>query len=129
MEATTTPPPQHDAAASDLPDASKVAVANNQHSSSVNAPANALTPPTSEDLNGGVNMDDGSSDLSDLDFDEEEEEETKKVVEDKEEDDDDDDDGEEIVPDHYYEGGKIPVFKPVCFCEVPRQVAFAKTCL
>lgn len=26
----------------------------------------------------------------------------------------DSDDGEDIEPDHYFEGGKIPVFKPVC---------------
>ena len=53
------------------------------------APASALTPPTSEDMN--TKMEDDLSDLSEL----EEEEE------------------EEITPDHYYEGGKIPVFKPV----------------
>lgn len=46
-----------------------------------------LTPPTSEDWN----KNDGS-DLSDL---EEEHEE------------------EDIVPDHYWDGGEIPVFKPV----------------
>lgn len=57
------------------------------------APANALTPPTSEDMNS--KMDDGSSDLSELS------------------DLEDEDDEEEIVPDHYYDGGKIPVFKPV----------------
>lgn len=59
------------------------------------APVNALTPPTSEDMNS--KMDDGSSDLSEL-----------SDIE------NDDDDEEEIVPDHYYDGGKIPVFKPVC---------------
>lgn len=26
----------------------------------------------------------------------------------------DSDDGEDIEPDHYWDGGKIPVFKPVC---------------
>lgn len=56
------------------------------------APASALTPPTSEEMN--TKMEDNMSDLSDLEEDEEEEE-------------------EEITPDHYYEGGKIPVFKPV----------------
>lgn len=59
----------------------------------ITAPVNALTPPTSEDMNS--KMDDGSSDLSELS------------------DLEDDDDEEEIVPDHYYDGGKIPVFKPV----------------
>lgn len=54
--------------------------------------AHALTPPTSEDMN--TKLEDSSSDLSDLDLDEE-------------------DDDEEIQPDHYYEGGKVPVFKPV----------------
>jgi hypothetical protein len=54
-------------------------------------PPNALTPPTSEDMN---KHDDGSSELSELDMDDEE-------------------DIGEIVPDHYFEGGKVPVFKPV----------------
>lgn len=51
----------------------------------------ALTPPTSEEWNKG-----DASDLSDLELD-----------------DDDDDDDSPIEPDHYYEGGHIPVFKPV----------------
>ena len=50
----------------------------------------ALTPPTSEEWNKG-----DISDLSDLEL-------------------DDGDDDAPIGPDHYYEGGKIPVFKPVC---------------
>ncbi len=56
-------------------------------------PANALTPPTSEEMNheGKTEVHD-DSELSDLDLDE--------------------DDGEEIEPDHYWDGGKIPVFKP-----------------
>jgi hypothetical protein len=50
----------------------------------------ALTPPTSEDND---KRDERlSSELSDIDS----------------------DDGEDIEPDHYFEGGKIPVFKPVC---------------
>lgn len=53
---------------------------------------NALTPPTSEEMNNRKEAEDGESDLSDLDM----------------------DDDEEIVPDHYWEGGKVPVFKPVC---------------
>jgi len=47
-----------------------------------------LTPPTSEDWN----KNDGS-DLSDLELETDE---------------------EEIEPDHYWGGGEIPVFKPVC---------------
>jgi hypothetical protein len=57
-------------------------------------PANALTPPTSEEMNvdeAGKEHED--SELSDLDLDDEEEE-------------------EDIEPDHYWDGGKIPVFKP-----------------
>ncbi|GAB7365373.1 hypothetical protein MBLNU230_g6451t1 [Neophaeotheca triangularis] len=57
--------------------------------------ASALTPPTSEEMNNEQRMKNESaeSDLSDLDL-------------------DDESDGEEIEPDHYYEGGRIPVFKP-----------------
>jgi hypothetical protein len=51
----------------------------------------ALTPPTSED-NDPKREERMSSELSDVDS----------------------DDGEDIEPDHYWEGGKIPVFKPVC---------------
>ena len=54
-------------------------------------PAHALTPPTSEEMNS---------------------EERKKDQEDSELSDLDEDDGEEIKPDHYWDGGKIPVFKP-----------------
>lgn len=50
-----------------------------------------LTPPTSEEAG---KHGDSSSDLSDLELDQE--------------------DNGEIEPDHYYEGGRIPVFKPVC---------------
>lgn len=50
----------------------------------------ALTPPTSEDMDKREER--MSSELSELES---------------------DDDGEEIEPDHYFEGGKIPVFKPV----------------
>jgi hypothetical protein len=55
-------------------------------------PANALTPPTSEEMNHEIK--DEESELSELDLS------------------DDEDDGEEIVPDHYWDGGNIPVFKP-----------------
>jgi hypothetical protein len=48
----------------------------------------ALTPPTSEDND--KRFERMSSELSELDS----------------------DDGEDIEPDHYFEGGKIPVFKP-----------------
>ncbi len=53
----------------------------------------ALTPPTSEDLE---NKAGSSSELSDVEMEGEGED-------------------EEIFPDHYYGGGKIPVFKPVSF--------------
>lgn len=49
-----------------------------------------LTPPASEEADKG---DDSGSELSDLDLELEE--------------------NGEILPDHYYDGGKIPVFKPV----------------
>jgi hypothetical protein len=52
----------------------------------------ALTPPTSEDMDKKYLS---SSELSDL------------------ESDDGEDDDWEIEPDHYWDGGKIPVFKPV----------------
>ena len=58
-------------------------------------PANALTPPTSEEMNHELKKEDEESDLSDLDLDDDEEE-----------------DGEDIEPDHYWDDGKIPVFKP-----------------
>lgn len=50
----------------------------------------ALTPPTSEDNDKREER--LSSELSELE---------------------DSDDGEDIEPDHYFEGGKIPIFKPV----------------
>lgn len=54
-------------------------------------PKAALTPPTSED-NDPKREERMSSELSEVDS----------------------DDGEDIEPDHYWDGGKIPVFKPVC---------------
>ena len=62
----------------------------------------ALTPPTSE--NTDKKDDDTGSELSDLEP-EEREPSVAPKNEPKEE--------EEIFPDHYYEGGKVPVFKPV----------------
>lgn len=61
-------------------------------------PEAPVSPPATDESN----KDHGSpaSELSDLDLDE------------------DDDEDDEIEPDHYYDGGKIPVFKPVslkCF--------------
>jgi len=53
-------------------------------------PRQALTPPTSEEWN---KHDDNSSELSEQE--------------------DEGDDIGDIEPDHYYEGGRIPVFKPV----------------
>lgn len=62
----------------------------------------ALTPPTSEGT--AKKDDDSGSELSDLEpEDAPAKSKTAKVEEEI----------EEIVPDHYYEGGKIPVFKPV----------------
>ena len=56
-------------------------------------PPNALTPPTSEEMNHDEKKKEHEdSELSDLDLDE--------------------DDEEEIEPDHYWDDGKIPVFKP-----------------
>ena len=62
----------------------------------------ALTPPTSEGTNKKEEVSD--SELSDLEPEQVEEPAPPKVE--SEED-------QEIVPDHYYEGGNIPVFKPV----------------
>jgi hypothetical protein len=56
--------------------------------------ARVLTPPTSEDMGKRDELE--TSDLSDLE---------SEVGE--------DDDIGDIQPDHYFEGGKIPVFKPV----------------
>ena len=60
-----------------------------------------LTPPTSDQ----TSRDDSGSELSDL-----EPEENIKMENIEEEPLGKD---EEILPDHYYDGGKIPVFKPV----------------
>lgn len=62
----------------------------------------ALTPPTSE--NTDKKDDDSGSELSDLEPEEPLEEHFVHTTS---------KDEEEIVPDHYYEGGKVPVFKPV----------------
>jgi hypothetical protein len=61
-------------------------------------PKAALTPPTSEDNDKRDER--MSSELSDIDS----------------------DDGEDIEPDHYFEGGKIPVFKPVCCIAIQNLV-------
>ena len=62
----------------------------------------ALTPPTSE--NTDKKDDESGSELSDLEP--EEFPEDHRVHPDIKVE-------EEIIPDHYYEGGKVPVFKPV----------------
>ena len=70
----------------------------------------ALTPPTSEGTN--KKDDDSSSELSDL---EPEGDSFSAEVKQEEVDDnvvEEDDDGE-IFPDHYYDDGNVPVFKPV----------------
>jgi len=67
-----------------------------QHKAPPAKPTNALTPPTSEEMNVDEQKPEhDDSELSDLDL--------------------DDDDEEDIQPDHYWDeenGGKIPVFKP-----------------
>ena len=79
----------------------------------------ALTPPTSEGTN--KKEEESDSELSDLEperieeppdvpkikFEEKIEETVEETVE---------DDGE-IFPDHYFDGGNIPVFKPVSECD------------
>ena len=69
----------------------------------------ALTPPTSE--NTEKKDDESGSELSDLEP-EEPPEEPPVLPNVK--------DQEEIVPDHYYEGGKVPVFKPVSILQALR---------
>jgi len=64
----------------------------------------ALTPPTSEDLDKRDER--MSSELSELES----------------------DDDEEIEPDHYWDGGKIPVFKPVCCALLAMHCAGRETC-
>lgn len=68
----------------------------------------ALTPPTSE--NTDKKDDESGSDLSDL---EPEEPLDDHPVQPKVEDE------EDVIPDHYYEGGKVPVFKPVSIQQAP----------
>ena len=62
----------------------------------------ALTPPTSE--NTDKKEDESGSELSDLEPEEPPEDAPIQPNVNGQ---------EEIVPDHYYEGGKVPVFKPV----------------
>ena len=62
----------------------------------------ALTPPTSE--NTDKKDDESGSELSDLDP---EDSPAEYAVQPNAK------EQEEIVPDHYYDGGKVPVFKPV----------------
>ena len=80
----------------------------------------ALTPPTSESTGkkDDDDDDDSGSDLSDLEPEEPVAEPAPEHIpvhtpepEVKKEEEDEID--EEILPDHYYEGGKVPVFKPV----------------
>ena len=70
----------------------------------------ALTPPASE--NTERKDDESGSDLSDLEPEEplEEHYDQPKV-----------EDEADIVPDHYYEGGKVPVFKPVSTLSLPED--------
>lgn len=67
---------------------------------SVKTNAASITPPNSAD--GKKNASEGvPSELSDLDLDHNAAAPSVEAVE------------EDIEPDHYYEGGRIPVFKPV----------------
>jgi hypothetical protein len=67
---------------------------------SVETTAASITPPNSAD--GKKNVSEGvPSELSDLDLDHNATAPSVEAVE------------EDIEPDHYYEGGRIPVFKPV----------------
>lgn len=72
----------------------------------------ALTPPTSESTGKKGDDDDSGSELSELDPEEPVAEPVPEPEVKKEEKEEEEEDGE-IVPDHYYEGGKVPVFKPV----------------
>lgn len=68
----------------------------------------SITPPQS--ANGKKEAPDGvPSELSDLELDQ------KSTTGAAQQSVEDADDGGDIEPDHYYGGGKIPVFKPVCF--------------
>lgn len=84
----------------DHPDKNSHEHSDRPHAFDHGGPADALTPPTSEDNNLKLETESTTSDLSDL---------PAEDAPPKEEEDDE----EEIVPDHYYDGGKIPVFKPV----------------
>ena len=64
----------------------------------------ALTPPTSEGTKG--NHEDSGSELSDIGP---EDVPMKQASPDTAP-----QDNQEILPDHYYDDGRIPVFKPVC---------------
>ncbi len=84
-------------------DIGEVKMDNDQHDSKP-----ALTPPTSESTGKKDDYDDDSgSELSDLEPEEsiEEPAPSEKI--------DEGDDDAEIFPDHYYENGNVPVFKPV----------------
>ena len=68
-----------------------------------------LTPPTSEGSRKKYD-EDSDSELSDL---EPEESVEEPALEDQIKEEEQEEEEAEIVPDHYYEGGKVPVFKPV----------------
>ncbi|KAF2772285.1 hypothetical protein EJ03DRAFT_348668 [Teratosphaeria nubilosa] len=78
---------------------------------SVAKPTNALTPPTSEEMNHDAKHDADESELSDIDdIDIEAPEPVQEQQREPEQMEEDDE--EEIEPDHYWDGGKIPVFMP-----------------
>jgi len=68
----------------------------------------ALTPPTSDKDDNRTDVH-SSSDLSEIEPDQEIQVDPKLAEEPRQEEEME----EEIVPDHYYDGGRIPVFKPV----------------
>lgn len=63
-----------------------------------------MTPPTSEEWN---KHDDNTSELSDIEG-------------------DDEDDIGDIEPTEYYEGGRIPVFRPVRYLQLAQKVQLAR---
>lgn len=113
---STPPPPQHQHEEIHLPDVSSLA--HQGPPKLTESAVNALTPPTSEDMNTNK-LDDGSSDLSDLD-DLDDLDDLNDLGGlgglsglDGLDNPDDEQEEEEVVPDHYYGDGKVPVFKPV----------------
>ena len=85
------PPNMEEGVGLGLSDA-KPAAAAQPHDTEPQHPTAPVTPPPTDESS--KDHASNASDLSELEL-------------------DDEDDEEEIYPDHYYDGGKIPVFKPV----------------